>query len=133
MLGMFALFVFTFCYWNFEGVWYGKPLDVDKVYFKTTQDIYHPGDTIYAYFKFCKKRPLPAVVQWSLVDTILRIYPAKDSDLAVQCYDNAIYPIEKLTDTIPPHSYHFSGTYLYQLNPLKKYVVPLISNEFQVK
>lgn len=133
MLVLTAL-VGLFCYWSFDGILWNKILDKDEIVFTTTKSVYLSGDTVQATFSVCKNRLILPVIQWSLVDTYLRIYPSRRANKnALGCRQEMLTTIEKLPKGLPAETYHFSGTLVYNLNPIRQIIVPIITNEFEVQ
>lgn len=133
MLGVLTLLVGLYAYWSFEGTLFHRVLNVDAIEFQTTKTEYTNEETVEGKFSLCKYRDIPPIVQWSLIDTYLRTYPARiASSNRVQCFDNTITDIEMISPTLPAGDYYFSGTLVYQINPIKKIVVPMKTNKFQV-
>lgn len=134
MFGLVLLVSGTFIYWNLEGVLFHRPLNHAMLMFQTEQEVYAPGDIVTAKFTTCKNTLAVPIVQWSLVDTFLRIYPQRVAATGkVGCYDNVATEIEKISPSLPDGEYHFSGTLTYQVNPLKTIVVVMKTNTFKVK
>lgn len=133
MMCLLAGIILGFLYWMFEGTIYQKVLDKQDIIFQTTKNEYRPGETVEASFTVCKFRSINPTIQWSLVDTYLRIYPSRHvNSNIVGCFKDKIVQIEDLPKNITPDTYHFSGTLVYQLNPLKQIVVTMRSNEFRI-
>lgn len=128
-------FITLLCsYWSLEGIWFNKPTSKDEIIFHTTQDTYKSGELVHGLFSVCKKNLIRPTIQWALVDTYLRIYPAHEASTGkIQCYENTDFEIEKIPMGIPLGSYYFSGTLIYQMNPIRKIIVPLKTNKFMVE
>lgn len=97
----------------------------------TEFETYHPGDIVRAKISYCKNRQLTAVTQWNLVDTYLRIYPEKSSDVGVGC-KNVYIDVEPIPMDIYPDLYYFEGEITYEINSLNIIKVPLKTNTFRV-
>lgn len=99
----------------------------------TTRAIYHPGDLVQAKVRFCKYRNIPATVQWTLSNDRLTFYtPQVQSIGTTGCFDR-ITDIEELSPRALPGAYHFNGTLIYQVNPLKKVIVNIRTTPFTVQ
>lgn len=110
-----------------------KPLDIKTDLMSLTQDIYLRGETVRAYTNFCKNRNIQATIQWHLVDTYLKIFPEKKSNLPVGCRKDLIVEIERIPDDTHPGTYYFEGTATYQINAFNRVTVPLKTKNFIVK
>lgn len=135
MIGLFGVITFTFSYWSLEGLWFHRIFNTDTIEFQTTQKIYHAGDKVSGTFTVCKHfSGIKPTIQWSLIDTYLRTYPARiGTGTLTGCVKDQVANIEILSDTLTPDTYYFSGTAVYQINPIKQIIVPLLSNKFEVK
>ncbi|HEY8191650.1 MAG TPA: hypothetical protein VIG74_04435, partial [Alphaproteobacteria bacterium] len=102
-----------------------EPIQVEK-------EVYHPGEIVRGYMTFCKNRNMTGVVQWSLVDTYLKIYPNRDSAIAQGCYEKKLVEIEVIPMDSYPDMYHYEGTVTYRINAVNTSVVKLRTVPFRV-
>lgn len=133
MFVMLASIIGMFTYWNLEGVVFHRVYDRGEIAYEVTRDEYRQGEAVEGRLTACKLRAADAYVQWSLVDTYLRSYPPRTvSGNKPGCYEGVVVEIERLSETLPPDTYYFSGSATYQLNPIKRVVIPLRSDSFKV-
>lgn len=99
---------------------------------QTSQDVYHPGDSVFAYYSYCKRRPLEATIQWNLADTYIKSYLPSQSDFPIGCREKVLVDVQTIPKDTYPGEYYFIGSVSYELNAWNKVIYPLRTNTFQV-
>jgi hypothetical protein len=116
-----------------DGVYFGVPLKLSnggEVF--TTASSYHPGDEVQASFTYCKQRDIQGFVDYQLVDTYVRFYPAERFNVPLGCHTYNI-DLGKVPGDVASEDYHFTGTITYRINSLTSVTYQLYSNSFTVK
>lgn len=107
--------------------------------FGTDKAVYRRGEDIQVSFSFCKIRPVPAEVDWKLVDGIRIGFSQQTSSSPVGCYGDANggKPYYRLVGKIPEFvdagEYHLEGTVTFQVNPVKQDVYQVRTRDFYVQ
>ena len=89
---------------------------------ETDKDFYEPGDAIVVNSSFCKNRSGQVTTSWSLVDTYVRTYPTKHSQLDKGCFgvpEDQWVKIVDLPPELPAGDYFLQGVSSTEINPLK--------------
>lgn len=115
---------------NIDGRLINKPIEIYGDV-QTERQYYRPGETVYGTVAFCKSRNTQAVFQWHIVDTYLKVYPEKKSQLAVGCH-NVLMEIEVIPKDQRPSPVYFETILRYKINEFNTVEVPLKSNTFTV-
>ncbi len=132
-LSIIAAAMLTAMYMLADGVYFHVPMSVpanDTVY--TTKTLYHPGDEVQATLSYCKTRDINGVIDWQLVDTYVRFYPASHADLPLGCHSYSM-DLGAIPADITAETYHFTGVLTYKINSLTSVSYPLITNTFTVE
>jgi hypothetical protein len=114
-----------------DGVDFNVPMKIQDSELITTQGVYHPGDNVEATFEYCKGRDIPGFVDWQLVDTYIRFYPAQRIDLPLGCHSYNIL-LGSVPSDVASESYHFTGTLTYKINSLTSVSYSVYSDTFTV-
>lgn len=135
IVGLFVVIIFgsLFIVWSvfIDGKMVRKPFVIENSMLQTDKETYRPGDMVYARMVFCKHRDIQGTVQWSLVDTYLKLFPPKSGVVAAGCHDLVVEVAKIPLDTYP-QPYHFEGQLRYVINPFNDIIIPLQTNEFRV-
>lgn len=128
---MFAYFVFAVF---IDGHYMRKPFTSEGGHLNVDKDVYSLGETVYARRSFCKTRDVVGVVQWSLVDGYLTIYPKKEGNLPQGCYD-LTFAIEKIPEIehLKGHTVHFEGVTTYKINGLNTVTETYRTEDFKIE
>lgn len=133
MLIITALCLFGLGYFTiFDGTITRKVITFESTELVTTQDVYRPGDVVQAPVSFCKKRPIIPEVQWSLIDTYLKLYAEESRGTPATGCHEVIFDIEKIPADSYPGTYHFVGKLKYKANPFRTIEYVLSTNYFKV-
>lgn len=122
-----------FSYWLFIDELLHPPLvfNIDIQNMAVDQTVYRVGDRISIYSDFCKNRDADAISAWSLVDTIIRIYPTTAANIPAGCYSGWFSIVTVPPDT-PPGDYYLQGTSVVEINPLRKVTYNYKSDVFLI-
>jgi hypothetical protein len=116
-----------------DGVYFNPPLQVTgEENVTTTQAVYRLGEEVEATITYCKNRSIAGIIDWQLVDTYVRFYPAQRADLPNGCH-SYIMDLGKVPGDVLGETYHFTGLLTYKINSLTSVSYPLISNAFRVE
>lgn len=118
-----------------DGVYIRKPNDMPwKITRQTTQDHYHPGDTVYVKVSVCVKRQgLQPRIEWQLIDDVITFYDVREQPIMDKgCYTDKIFKAETLPKDLVPDTYRLRGKLTLQSNPLKMLTYNITTNEFKV-
>jgi hypothetical protein len=91
----FALFAFSFYFWGIDPVI--RPVlefrHYDQQNIQLTKSTYEPGEMVYGYASFCKKRKASGTTQWTLANEKLVVFtPNSISQVpAGSCYPEVEY------------------------------------------
>ena len=71
-----------------DGVYFNPPLRqfTGQENVTTTQAVYHLGEEVEGTITYCKNRNIGGMIDWQLVDTYVRFYPAQRADLPNGCH-----------------------------------------------
>lgn len=132
MLAIITFFALVFSYFAFiDGSFIRPVIKISEL--QTTKDTYEPGDYVYVRTSYCKYRNIPALVEWILINSQLHFYtPEVRNIVEIGCKEKILLPVEKLPNMIEPGKYHFAGNLTYPVNPIRKIVIPLRTNDFEV-
>jgi hypothetical protein len=136
LVGMTAILLaamLSYAYMIMDGVVYGVPITFDSTTLKTSKSVYRPGEDVQAVMSFCKRRDLEASTQWTLIDTYLKIFPEKKSQVATGCYQDKLVVVETIPLDTYPDTYHFDGYITYKINFFSTVRVHLQTQPFEVK
>jgi hypothetical protein len=132
-LCIIAFAMLTAMYMLMDGVDFNVPMTVkNNATLQTTKLLYRPGAEIEATISYCKNRNIAGIIDWQLVDTYVRFYPASHADLPVGCH-SYIMDLGVVPSDVSSESYHFTGVLTYKINSLTTVSYPLTTNEFQVE
>lgn len=97
----------------------------------TTQQVYHPGEMVYARVLFNKQRNVSGDLQWQLINHIVRQFPVRPGSLPIGVWDH-IVPVEIIPNDIEPGDYYFAGTVKYKVNWLSTVAYSIWTNKITV-
>lgn len=97
----------------------------------TTQQIYRPGEMVYARVLFNKQRNISGILQWQLIDHIVRQFPERPGSLPIGVWDHEV-PVERIPMDIEPGDYYFAGTVRYKVNWLSTVTYEIWTNKVTV-
>lgn len=118
-------------YLSADGQLFRPPLELKNDIFLTTRGEYRRGDMVRATADYCKLRDVNGVVQYQLVDTIIRFYPERPVSASVGCFRREI-EIERIPGEVLPGTYHFEGKARYDLNPFSRIIYTFRTNDFNI-
>lgn len=108
---------------------------VDPMNFQLEKEVYHRGETVYAYTSFCKNREAKGNSQWSLLNERIVFYaPSEQRELATGCYgqeEPVLFKIQTLPiheDEISNGEHYFTG-HIFQELPNGKVIKINIKTE----
>lgn len=134
MVCALASIVIVFSYWSLEGIFFHKVFNAEEIHIQTLKDTYKQDEDVQGRFSLCQYRDVPITVQWSLIDTYLRTYPARGIRSPIKgCITNGVGLIETISPTLPADTYYFSGTLTLKINPIKNITIPMRTNSFRVE
>ena len=129
-----------FGYWYYiDGTLIRVPLITynDPMNLQVENEVYESGEALRVYVNYCKTRPAPVTVNWTLVDTIVRFYPSELFEGAVGCVGTAEDPslqyILRLPPDLPDGTYYLQTTTRIHINPIKDIVNEYKTETFTVK
>ncbi len=132
-LSIIAAAVVIGMYMLADGIYFGVPMSLkDGGNVTTTQSVYRPGDEVQATITYCKSSRLSGVIDWQLVDTYVRFYPAQHADLPEGCHSYNM-DLGQVPSDVGADTYHFTGLLSYKMNALTTVSYPLVSNTFRVE
>jgi hypothetical protein len=117
-----------------DGVYFGVPMTLSSqgTTIATVRDLYHPGDQVDATINYCKSRNIDGVIDWQLIDTYVRFYPATNANLPTGCH-TYVMELGKVPGDVTGDTYHFTGLLTYKINSLTTVSYPLQTNSFMVE
>jgi hypothetical protein len=132
-LSIIATAMLIAMYMLMDGVYFGVPIRLENgANVTTTAAVYFPGQEVQATLSYCRSSDLSGVIDWQIVDTYVRFYPASKMDLPTGCHtftmDLGAVPSDVSSDT-----YHFTGVLTFKMNALTTVSYPLQSNNFTVE
>lgn len=106
-----------------------NPLALEPV-----KEVYKRGELVQFYISYCKFRPIRPVVQWTLVDTYMRFYPAdyRGSE-ETGCKKRIATDLEPVARDATAGSYYFYGELRYEVSSMRTVIVPLKTKTFRVE
>ena len=126
-----------FFYWAFiDGVYVNRVLNQDEIIYQTDKQAYKIGEPVFISTKgLCKYRDIAALRFNNIVDTISISYEPIWRSLPVGCVDDNAYMFwTTIPVFIPPATYHFTGYFQYDINPIRRgsngIHVPFETNDF---
>lgn len=100
---------------------------------QTNKMSYEQGETVYGTIKYCKNRNMPVSYQWSLINTYLKLFPEKTSNVPTGCHE-VLTMIEEIPhDQYPDSDLYFETVLRYKLNEFNTIEIPIRTNTFRVK
>lgn len=131
-LCIIAIAVLTAMYMLMDGVYFGVPMTLsNQGNVTTTEAVYYPGDEVQATIAYCKTSNIGGIIDWQLVDTYVRFYPASRTDLPTGCHSYNM-DLGRVPSDVSKDTYHFTGLLTYKMNSLTSVSYPLQSNTFTV-
>lgn len=132
IFGLAAIFFLVFV----DGKFFFPPITIESPEaLQTVKSQYRVGETVQAYFSFCKKRDTEGELQWYLVNGSLVTYPSRSGNVLKGCYKNKIIDIERIpshVDLAAEDMLHFEGRIVYKMNAVSEVVVDLKTVPFKV-
>lgn len=132
LTGFTILAAFYLMWLSSDGTVFRPPLVLDGDTMQTTKTEYRRGETVEGVIDFCKNRAIRGTIQWQLIDTIIRFYPARPVSVPQGCYRGKAATIEAIPMEVLPGEYRFKGIVKYEINPLSTVNIPLKTNTFRV-
>jgi hypothetical protein len=130
--GIIALALIMAMYMLSDGIYFNPPLLLTgQGNVTTTQSVYRLGEDVEATITYCKNRNIGGIIDWQLVDTYVRFYPAQRADLPNGCH-SYIMDLGRVPGDVLGETYHFTGLLTYRINSLTSVSYPLQSNSFRV-
>lgn len=111
-----AVLVAAMWVWHFKVDLLVRPVitytnGTDPMNLVTDKKSYRPGEYVYAYVSFCKNRPASGFTQWAMHNEKITWYaPTETSNLPPGCYDNLLFPIQRIpTEDVKDGEHFFVG------------------------
>lgn len=113
-----------------------KPITfgMDTMALRTDKSVYKPGDTVYAYFSYCKKYDYTNTSAWSIDDSIIRPFPSKTFNVPVGCRKDWFPVVVIPTDVafIGHEEYYLEGISTISVNPMREISIHYKSVQFTI-